>query len=312
MIKYLKNYVELRTKVASFFPFLYTVAIYIYLFKIDYNYNWLIVILFLVAMLCLDMATTVLNHNAGMKDEKNVSPYDQKLLVDMKKLGIDMRFNKRVLYALVTLGIGIGVVIVLLSNIYVLGIGTICVFVAIIYSYGPLPLKNTFLGELASGFTMGMLIPLALIFALDQSIFIKLNNWQLTINLENVFIWFAVLLIPTFVIANIMLANNICDIEKDKDDGRITLPIIIGKMHSIFLWKLLYALVYLIIVFLIVVKILPIVSLLTLVTIPVVSRNCLEFSQNPVKSLTFKFAVKNLIIIMSSIIFTLVIGVVIK
>ncbi len=307
MLTYLKNYVELRTKVASFFPYLYTVSIYILLFKDDYNFSPLILILFLIAMLCLDMATTVLNHTAGINDEKHTSPYDQKLLADMQKLGIGMNFNYKLFYILVTAGIGLGLLIVILSNLFVLLIGAACVFVAIVYSYGPLPLKNTFLGELASGVTMGMLIPGALIMALDPSIFVELNDWTLSINLENTAIWMLLLLIPTFVIANIMLANNICDIEKDTNDGRITLPIIFGKEPSIFLWKLLYALAYVVILVLIGLNIFPLVSIISLLAIPIVVHNCKQFSQNPVKHLTFKYAVKNLIIIMGSITFTLVI-----
>ncbi len=312
MLSYLKNFVELRTKVASVFPFVYTLVIYILLYKESYDFNVLIVVLFAIAILCLDMATTALNHLAGIKDEINISMYDQKLIKDMDDLGLSMKFNYSVFFILVTLGIGLGIIITLLSNIYVLGIGAVCVFVAIIYSYGPLPLKNTFLGELASGITMGMLIPLALIFALDASIFINIKDLILNINLENVLIWFFVLMIPSLVIANIMLANNICDVEKDVADGRLTLPIVIGKSKSIFLWKLLYIIVYIVLIGLVATNIFPLITLFSLVTIPFVYRNCRAFVKLPVKSKSFKFAVQNLVLIMSIITITLVIEILIK
>lgn len=307
MIRYLRDFVELRTKVASVFPFVYTLCIYAYSLQ-GGKVNWPLAILFFISMLCLDMATTALNHIAGIHDEGDISVYDQKLLKQMKKLKIDNRVNKKIVIILVSLGVSLGLLIMLLSSIYVGLVGVICIFVAAIYSYGPLPLKNTCLGEIASGLTMGVLIPLAFLLSQDASMFITGNQiLTLQFDFNNIYKWGLLLCIPTLVIANVMLANNTCDIEKDRANGRKTLPIIIGKYPSLGLWLGSYTLAYLGIISGIVMSFLPPIAIYGLVTIPFVVSNSIKFVVNPHKIKTFKYAVFNLQLILLSVIMPLII-----
>ncbi len=302
MFKYLKDIVELRTKVASVFPFLYVLVIYLYAFN-DYQFRIGITLLFFVSMVCLDMATTVLNHLAGFSHEENMSIHDQMLLKQMNDLGLTPSFNKKLLITLVVIGAVSGLLVALLSSIFVVLIGIICVGVAIIYSYGPIPLKNTCLGEIASGFTMGFLIPLAFLFSQDSGMFIiSLTPAVLTLNLALIIEWTLILLVPTFVIANIMLANNICDMAKDRDNGQLTLPLLIGKKLSLLLWISLYGFAYIIIIGLIISGLIPKLAIYGLVTIPLVVINTSRFVSYPVKSKTFKYSVINLQLILLAVI----------
>ncbi len=161
MFRYLLDYVELRTKVASFFPFIYTLIIYFLFAYPKYNFDASLTIIFLIAILSLDMATTTLNHLVGMNKEEDISMYDQRLIEGMKQYKLSSKFNYFVTGVLTVIGIFCGIYLVLNSSILLLLLGIVCVGVAIIYSYGPVPIKNTCLGELASGITMGYLIPLA-------------------------------------------------------------------------------------------------------------------------------------------------------
>ncbi|WOO86427.1 prenyltransferase [Mollicutes bacterium LVI A0039] len=301
MLLYLKDFVELRTKVASIIPLMYTIVIYLFLSGTD-NFNIGITIIFIISMLCLDMATTALNHLAGFTTEKEISMYDQELLQRMNRLGITHKFNKAVIIILLTCGIILGLVIVLNSNIFVLLIGMLCVLVALLYSYGPLPLKNTCLGEVASGVTLGALVPLAYLFSQDSQMFIETLNFEvLIINIPAVITWAVILIIPVMVVANIMLANNICDVHKDSQSGRRTLPILFGKPISLLLWMFGYVIVYIDVLGLVIFQKLPTLALLALLTMPIVLRNTRRFISNPVKSQTFKYAVFNLQIILLSI-----------
>lgn len=308
MISYLRDFVELRTKVASVFPFLYTLIIYTYLYNVD-QLDIKITVLFFLSMICLDMATTAINHLAGFTNEKDISPYDQKLLDEAKKLGLSRKFNLMIVAVLVATGVGLGIAIVVLTNIYVLIIGAGCTLVALLYSYGPIPLKNTFLGEVASGITLGALVPLAFVFSQNSTIFIEsFTVKQLILNVEGILTWAVILTIPVLVVANIMLANNICDMKKDKRDGRVTLPLMIGTGNSKLLWLIGYLLCYIFIIALVALKFLPLISLVAILTLPLVLNNCRKFIKKSVKQLTFKYAVFNLQIILFAIILSGLIG----
>lgn len=310
MFKYLKDFVELRTKVASVFPFLFVLCIYLYGFS-SYQFKPLLAVVFFISMLCLDMATTVLNHMAGFNNEKDMSLYDKKLQAEMRRLGLKKSFNRKVLLTLVIVGALLGLVLVLASNLFVLLIGGVCVMVSIVYSYGPIPLKNTFLGEAASGLTMGALIPLAFLLSQDSSMFItSISFSELTLNLDMIIKWGFILLIPVIAIANIMLANNICDIDKDVANDRITLPIVIGQKRSLYLWNIGYGLCYIIIIGLIITSIVPERVMYGLITIPFLINNTIKFNLIPVKAKSFKYAVYNLQLVLLSVIIPIIVYVI--
>lgn len=97
--------------------------------------------------------------------------------------------------------------------------------VVVCYAGGPLPITYTPFGELAAGFTMGGVITFATYFSITESL-----DWAVLLYA----------LPPIITIGCILLLNNVCDIEKDMEAGRRTLPILIGRERATLLLKLGY------------------------------------------------------------------------
>jgi 1,4-dihydroxy-2-naphthoate octaprenyltransferase len=106
-------------------------------------------------------------------------------------------------------------------------------------------------------------------------------------------------IIPFCTTANIMLANNICDLEKDIAVKRHTLPYYIGD-KALYLHAGLYYLTYLATILMVIVKILSPLCLLSLLTIFIVQKNINIFFQKQDKATTFITAIKNYVVIMGA------------
>ncbi len=95
-----------------------------------------------------------------------------------------------------------------------LAIGIVGAFFVVVYSAGKTPLSYLPLGEVVSGVVMGGLIPLACYQVLTGEL-----NWL-------AFVW----AVPEIIgVGLIMMTNNTCDIEKDIESGRKTLPVVLGR-----------------------------------------------------------------------------------
>ena len=135
------------------------------------------------------------------------------------------------------------------------------------------------------------------------------GNFELMINLK-VIISIFVISIPLIVgISNIMLANNICDMEDDFINRRFTLPIYIGKENALTIFKCLYYIGFVGISIAVILKVLPIVSLLTLLVLIQINKNIKSFYILQSKKDTFILAVKNFILLNVTYIFTIVLGI---
>ena len=98
-------------------------------------------------------------------------------------------------------------------------------------------------------------------------------------------------------IANIMLANNICDLEVDLS-SRYTMARHIGRQNALRLFAALYVFVYIAVVAACILRILPLTCLFILATSPVVYRNVKQFQAKQVKTETFILAIKNFLVIL--------------
>jgi 1,4-dihydroxy-2-naphthoate octaprenyltransferase len=94
-------------------------------------------------------------------------------------------------------------------------------------------------------------------------------------------------------IANIMLANNICDVDEDILNKRFTLPYYIGRENALKLFAALYYIGFLDTVALTLLGIAPPISLLILLALIPVQRNIRLFQVKPNKSETFVLSVQN-------------------
>lgn len=90
------------------------------------------------------------------------------------------------------------------------------------YSGGPLPLSYLPIGELVSGLVMGGLIPVGIMAAVTGEF-----HWEVLLAA-----------LPLVLgIALIMMTNNTCDVEKDLDARRRTLPVLLGRSWSLRLYR---------------------------------------------------------------------------
>lgn len=117
----------------------------------------------------------------------------------------------------------LGCYIIYVSGIVALIIGIIGAIVVIIYSAGRTPLSYLPIGEIAIGFTMGGLIPLACVYVLSGVL-----DWMMLI-----------IALPLMIgIGMVLATNNTCDIEKDRAAHRHTLAVVLGRTSAVSAYKL--------------------------------------------------------------------------
>ena len=195
--------------------------------------------------------------------------------------------------------------------------GAISFGIGILYSFGPVPISRTPLGELASGLTMGLIITfLATYIHVFQGDLLSLSlsggNLLIAMNLTGIISILFVALPAVVGIANIMLANNLCDIEDDRENRRYTLPIYIGREKGLLLFKWLYYISYIVIILLILLGIEPVTSILVLLTFIPVNKNIKSFFELQTKKDTFILAVKNFVMINSANVIAFILGILLK
>lgn len=130
---------------------------------------------------------------------------------------IDPRSALKFALALLGAAAALGVIVALLSSWWLVVWGLVAAAVVVLYSVGPKPISSLPLGEVVSGVVMGGIITCATFFAM-------------TLVISPVV--FALALIPTVAIAQIMQTNNTCDRDRDLAVGRRTLPGIVGQRRS--------------------------------------------------------------------------------
>ncbi|WP_243456507.1 UbiA family prenyltransferase [Mobilitalea sibirica] len=281
------SYVEIMTKITSTLTFLLTIA---YLLYKNYTIDWKLTLIFFAAMFVFDLTTTAINN-----------------YIDTKNNHQTLQFNRKtalvIIYILFVVSAGLGLYLAYLTDIVILIVGAICFFAGVFYTYGPVPISRQPLGEVMSGMFYGLLIPFILMYInMPKGTFLTLNyNWDM-ISFDIMLKPFATLLlfsiIPFSVTANIMLANNICDLDKDIAVKRHTLPYYIGVKRSLYLFAGLYYITYAAVIAMVILKILSPISLIFFLTIFLVQKNINALFKKQEKATTFLSAIKNFIIIM--------------
>lgn len=127
----------------------------------------------------------------------------------------------------------LGVYVIWVAGWVPLAIAVVGAAVVFAYSAGKTPISYLPIGEVVSGFVMGCLVTVACYFSITLTF-----GWE-------VFVWSLPLVLQ---IGLIMLTNNTCDIEKDVEAGRRTLPVLLGRPRSIAVYRSIVAVDYLAIV----------------------------------------------------------------
>jgi len=308
------KYVEIQTKLASMVSFLLGTLLAVYRYRVFNTENFL---LMLVSLLCFDMTTTAINNYMDFKNARKKSGYGYEKHNAIVRDNIRESAAIAVIVILLVISVAAGFVLFLKTNVVVLVLGVISFAVGVLYSAGPVPISRTPFREVFSGLFMGFLIPFlsAFIHVFDKNIVLLQFESPILMFRANVLeaAYIFIVSVPAVAgIANIMLANNICDMEDDLENRRYTLPLYIGKERALRLFKWIYYGAYLFVIVGIVLRIIPITGLLFFLTFIPIQRNIRTFEQKQSKAETFGLAVMNFTVMNIALIIAFALGIVLN
>lgn len=232
-------------------------------------------ILFLLACLLIQAATNLFNeyydykHGLDKIDSEGISGSIVKGNLSSREVMV----GALVLYALAFV---LGLILTFLTSLYVLLVGLVCMLAGYFYTGGKYPIAYSPFGEVVSGFFMGTII-------ISLSFYFQTGY----VNADII-----VVSLPLFImIGAILLANNIRDLDNDKESGRRTYAILVGRNNAIKTMAISFIVVYLLNVLFIVTKYASWYNLLVLVTIPLAIKIIKGFSANNHKTTMAPFMV---------------------
>lgn len=221
-------------------------------------------ILFLLACLLIQAATNLFNeyydykHGLDKIDSEGISGSIVKGNLSPREVMV----GALVLYALAFI---LGLILTFMTSLYVLLVGLMCMLAGYFYTGGKYPIAYSPFGEVVSGFFMGTII-------ISLSFYFQTGY----VNADII-----VVSLPLFImIGAILLANNIRDLDNDKESGRRTYAILVGRNNAIKTMASSFVVVYLLNIVFAVIKYVSWYNLLVLVTIPLAIKIIKGFSEN--------------------------------
>ncbi|MTV81952.1 prenyltransferase [Secundilactobacillus folii] len=285
-VKVFLELVEAKAKIASVWPFFMGLFFSYYVFGLV---NWPLAITFFVAMLLFNMSVDAHDNYSDYRGASDkASEWKRKTnIIGVHHLSLKLIRNLILLMAGSAAILGILLVIETGWSLLIMGI--FCFLVGYFYSAGPRPISSTPFGEAASGITMGFVITLISVYI--NTFPVQTITWRLFLRV------LLVSGIAVFAISNIMLANNLCDADEDRTLNRHTIVYYFGKpvMLRVFAGSVVAG--YLCLIASVALNLLPVMSLLVLLSIPIIYRNTKAFLAKQVKKETFKFAVQNSLVL---------------
>lgn len=204
-----------HTLTASFVPVLLGTALAIHETTIHFGLFFAM----LVASLLIQAATNMFNeyydYKRGLDNEDSVG-----IGGTIVRDGVKPRTIMQLALGLYVISILIGIYICMNTSWWLAAIGLFSMVIGYLYTGGPMPIAYTPFGELFAGFFMGM-----------GFILISFYVQTGTVSVTSILIS-----IPIFILVGaILLSNNIRDLDGDKEFGRKTLAILLGRKKAIYL-----------------------------------------------------------------------------
>ncbi|MET3196588.1 1,4-dihydroxy-2-naphthoate polyprenyltransferase [Bacillus sp. OAE603] len=242
------NLLRPHTLTAAFIP----VAIGSILAHIDDSFHTLLFIAMLVASLLIQAAANMINeyydYKRGLDHEGSVG-----IGGAIVRDGIKPSTVLQLAFTFFGISVLLGIYICMQSSWWIAVIGIICMTAAYLYTGGPYPIAYTPFGELVAGFFMGVVI-------IGITYYIQAGSVPTKILL---------LSLPTSItIGAILTANNIRDLDNDKENGRKTLVILLGKKNSIIFIGSMFVIAYALVVAFVIAKLMTPFVLISLLSIP--------------------------------------------
>ncbi len=334
LVRFLR-YVEIQTKLASVLPFLLGLA---YAWLVYGRIQPVNTLLFFTSMLCFDMATTALNNYTDSRTNGIPlgfrRPVARLILLFLLALATTLGLWLAWLAGWIVLAAGalcfaVGILYTfgpapisrmplgeLFSGVFM---GFFIPFLAVLCNSpadpGKLPTAPAPVAPVSSRWheLAGLLSLNGLTENLDASHLLtpagvllgfRLDAGVLHVafNITGLLRLLLLTIVPVCTIANIMLANNICDVDHDRLVHRFTLPYYIGRPWALRLFAALYYLAFAAIAALVAWQILPLYGLAALAVAPLIQINLTRFRRQQVKRLTFALSVQNFVWINSALI----------
>ncbi len=219
--------VELRTKVVSVSSLLIGTLTAV-VFGVSTSWpqaDWLAFAVFAVAVLLVDMGTTAFNsffdHWSGT-DRRGRNFERDKVLVHRRTPSGYALLTGMALYGAAAV---LGLVLAVLSSFWLVPIGAAGMLVGFLYSGGPRPIATTPFGEVFAGTFLGGGLVVLSVYVLTG----RVDSEAILMSVPS-----------TLAVAAILTVNNTCDLESDRDSGRLTLSILIGVRASTVLIAVLF------------------------------------------------------------------------
>ncbi len=191
-----------------------------------YSGNINILVFFILLAICILMQSAVNTLNDYFDYKKGTDSLDNSSEDAFDAVLVYHHLNPKHVLALaigfLVVALLLGCYIIYVSDFVPLIIGIIGALAIVFYSGGRTPISYLPIGEVVSGVVMGGLIPLACVYVLT-----------------GVLDWFALVvsLPPIIGIGMILATNNTCDIEKDIEAERKTLPVTLGRDKAVPAYK---------------------------------------------------------------------------
>jgi len=237
-----------HTLTASFIPvFIGTMFAYISedIFLVD------LFLAMMFASILIQSATNMFNeyydYARGLDNEKSVG-----IGGTIVRDGIQPKTVLNLAFVFFFLAILLGVYICMATSWWIAAIGAVSMLIGYLYTGGPIPIAYTPFGELSAGLLMGTVI-IAISFYI-QTGFVSGNVLLISIPIA-------------IFIAAILLANNIRDLDGDKENGRKTIAILIGRKNAIIFLAILFITAYVSTAIFIALGILPVWAFISFLSI---------------------------------------------
>ncbi|WP_141433727.1 1,4-dihydroxy-2-naphthoate polyprenyltransferase [Bacillus sp. 03113] len=203
-----------HTLTAAFVPVLLGTALSLHETKIHIGLFVSMLLACVIIQVAVNMFNEYYDYKRGLDNEESVG-----IGGAIVRDGIKPKTVLHIAITLYCISILIGVYICMNSSWWIALIGLLCMAAGYLYTGGPLPIAYTPFGELVAGFFMGTLIILI-------SYYIQAGTISATSILVSVPI--------SILVGAILLANNIRDLDGDKENGRKTLAILLGRNKAIY------------------------------------------------------------------------------
>lgn len=276
--------IELKAKTASIFPFLLGLAYSLYHYQ---SVNLSALAIYFVAMFMFNCFVDIWDNYNDYHKAVDTDDYQKNTNI-IGRENLSMGLIKSLLAFFFFGSLILGIIVALMTGWAVFWLGLLCYAVGIFYAGGPKPLSSLPLGELLSGLTMGYVIFLICLYINSSQNFV----WSFA-NLATTFL---IALPNTLLIANLMLANNTCDLEEDEANHRYTIVHYIGKKAALIWWTTALILAFVAIVVAVILGLLSPIMLLILLIAPLMIKFARPYLQKQVKKETFISSVKILMV----------------